>query len=187
MTKDYILIQYLDRDGYASLTQLIEHPQIVEFQIDLEFLRKVFLEHRQNEVTETVETFDDILIRNKDWRNIKKKYKLNHKEIEQNLLKEMGKIRLTKIQNLMMKKSEWVQIQDKLLFQRHVNNQRLKDYQNSFNSNNNIIINNNMNNNIYNNYYITKNNNVYNNKNMYNNNFNYNYINYNNNKNYFSY
>ena len=186
LVKDYILIQYLDRDGYASLTQLKEHPQIVEFQIDLELLRKVFMEHRQNEVTETVETFDDILIRNKDWRNIKKKYKLNHKEIEQNLLKEMGKIRLTKIQNLMMKKSEWVQIQDKLLFQRHVNNQRLKDYQNSFNSNNNIIINN-MNNNIYNNYYITKNNNVYNNKNMYNNNFNYNYINYNNNKNYFSY
>ena len=182
MTKDYILIQYLDRDGYASLTQLIEHPQIVEFQIDLEFLRKVFLEHRQNEVTETVETFDDILIRNKDWRNIKKKYNLDHQKIEANLLSDMSKIRLTKIQNLMGKKSEMVQIRDKLLFQRHVNNQRLKEYQNNLNINNNNILN--INNNLFN-YYITRNNNIYNNNIFNNNNFNYN--NYNSNQNNFGY
>jgi hypothetical protein len=182
MTKDYILIQYLDRDGYASLTQLIEHPQIVKFQIDLDILRKVFLEHRQNEVTETVETFDDILIRNKDWRNIKKKYNLNHQKIEANLLSDMSKIRLTKIQNLMGKKSEMVQIRDKLLFQRHVNNQRLKEYQNNLNINNKNILN--INNNLFN-YYITRNNNIYNNNIFNNNNFNYN--NYNNSQNNFGY
>ena len=177
LVKDYILIQYLDRDGYASLTQLKEHPQIVEFQIDLELLRKVFMEHRQNEVTETVETFDDILIRNKDWRNIKKKYNLDSQKIQANLLSDMSKIRLTKIQNLMGKKSEMAQIKDKLLFQRHINNQRLKEYQNNLNTNNNNIIN--MNNNLFN--YITRNNIIYNN-NIYNNNnnYNYNYNNYNN-------
>ena len=185
MTKDYILIQYLDRDGYASLTRLKDHPQLVEFKIDLEFLRKVFMEHRQNEVTETVETFDDILIRNKDWRNIKKKYNLDYQKIQANLLSDMSKIRLTKIQNLMGKKSEMVQIRDKLLFQRHVNNQRLKEYQNNLNINNNNIIN--INNNLFN--YIAKNNNIYNN-NIYNNNIynnNYNYNNYNNNQNNFGY
>ena len=177
ITKDYILIKYLDRDGYASLTQLKDHPQLVEFKIDLEFLRKVFMEHRQNEVTETVETFDDILIRNKDWRNIKKKYNLDSQKIQANLLSDMSKIRLTKIQNLMGKKSEMAQIKDKLLFQRHINNQRLKEYQNNLNTNNNNIIN--MNNNLFN--YITRNNIIYNN-NIYNNNnnYNYNYNNYNN-------
>ena len=135
------------------------------------------MEHRQNEVTETVETFDDILIRNKDWRNIKKKYNLDSQKIQANLLSDMSKIRLTKIQNLMGKKSEMVQIKDKLLFQRHINNQRLKEYQNNLNTNNNNIIN--MNNNLFN--YITRNNIIYNN-NIYNNNnnYNYNYNNYNN-------
>ena len=189
ITKDYILIKYLDRDGYASLTQLKDHPQLVEFKIDLEFLRKVFMEHRQNEVTETVETFDDILIRNKDWRNIKKKYNLDSQKIQANLLSDMSKIRLTKIQNLMGKKSEMVQIKDKLLFQRHINNQRLKEYQNNLNTNNNNIIN--MNNNLFN--YITRNNiiynnNIYNNNNNYNYNYNYNnYNNYTNNQNNFGY
>ena len=126
---------------------------------------------------ETVETFDDILIRNKDWRNIKKKYNLDSQKIQANLLSDMSKIRLTKIQNLMGKKSEMVQIKDKLLFQRHINNQRLKEYQNNLNTNNNNIIN--MNNNLFN--YITRNNIIYNN-NIYNNNnnYNYNYNNYNN-------
>ena len=183
ITKDYILIQYLDRDGYASLTQLKDHPQLVEFKIDLDFLRKVFMEHRQNEVTVTVETFDDILIRNKDWRNIKKKYNLDYQKIQANLLSDMSKIRLTKIQNLMGKKSEMVQIRDKLLFQRHINNQRLKEYQNNLNMNNNNIIN--MNNNLFN--YITRNNIIYNN-NIYNNNYNYNnYNNFTNNQNRFGY
>ena len=93
----------------------------------------MFLEHRQNEVTETVETFDDILIRNKDWRNIKKKGKLEKKKIEQNLLNEMGKIKLAKIQNLMGRKSELIQIQDKLYFRYHVMTQQIKQFQSHFN------------------------------------------------------
>ena len=98
----------------------------------------MFLEHRQNEVTETVETFDDILIRNKDWRNIKKKGKLEKKKIEQNLLNEMGKIKLAKIQNLMGRKSELIQIQDKLYFRYHVMTQQIKQFQSHFNKINNF-------------------------------------------------
>ena len=98
------------------------------------------------------------------------------------MLSDMSKIRLTKIQNLMGKKSEMVQIRDKLLFQRHVNNQRLKEYQNNLNINNKNILN--INNNLFN-YYITRNNNIYNNNIFNNNNFNYN--NYNNSQNNFGY
>ena len=138
LTQDYTLLNLLDRDGYASLTQLEKHPQLVYSKISLDNLRTVFLEHRQNEVTETVETFDDILIRNKDWRNIKKKGKLEKKKIEQNLLNEMGKIKLAKIQNLMGRKSELIQIQDKLYFRYHVMTQQIKQFQSHFNKINNF-------------------------------------------------
>ena len=138
LTQDYTLLNLLDRDGYASLTQLEKHPQLVYSKISIDNLRTVFLEHRQNEVTETVETFDDILIRNKDWRNIKKKGKLEKKKIEQNLLNEMGKIKLAKIQNLMGRKSELIQIQDKLYFRYHVMTQQIKQFQSHFNKINNF-------------------------------------------------
>ena len=69
---DFNLIKILDRDGYASLTDLEKHPQLINFKIKMKDLKIVFLEHRINEITETVETFDDILIRNKDWKNIGK-------------------------------------------------------------------------------------------------------------------
>ena len=158
LTHDYTLLNLLDRDGYASLTKLEKHPQLVYSKISLDSLKPVFLEHRQNEVTETVETFDDILIRNKDWKNIKRKGKLETRKIEQNLLNEMGKIKLAKIQNLMGRKSELIQIQDKLYFRYHVMTQQIKQFQSHFNKINNFY-----------NYQanIFKNNNVYN---VYNNN-----------------
>jgi hypothetical protein len=158
LTHDYTLLNLLDRDGYASLTKLEKHPQLVYSKISVDSLKPVFLEHRQNEVTETVETFDDILIRNKDWKNIKRKGKLETRKIEQNLLNEMGKIKLAKIQNLMGRKSELIQIQDKLYFRYHVMTQQIKQFQSHFNKINNFY-----------NYQanIFKNNNVYN---VYNNN-----------------
>ena len=158
LTHDYTLLNLLDRDGYASLTKLEKHPQLVYSKISIDSLKPVFLEHRQNEVTETVETFDDILIRNKDWKNIKRKGKLETRKIEQNLLNEMGKIKLAKIQNLMGRKSELIQIQDKLYFRYHVMTQQIKQFQSHFNKINNFY-----------NYQanIFKNNNVYN---VYNNN-----------------
>ena len=138
LTHDYTLLNLLDRDGYASLTKLEKHPQLVYSKISIDSLKPVFLEHRQNEVTETVETFDDILIRNKDWKNIKRKGKLETRKIEQNLLNEMGKIKLAKIQNLMGRKSELIQIQDKLYFRYHVMTQQIKQFQSHFNKINNF-------------------------------------------------
>ena len=161
LIKDYILVSLLDRDGYVSLIQLEKHPQISKFKISLERLNEVFKEHRQNEVTETVETFDEILIRNKDWKNIKKKGKLLPSDkIKQNLLNEMGIIKHNKMKKLMGKKSELTQIQDKLYFRYHVLTQNVKQIQSHFSTINNFyncqtsnfIFNNNNNYNIYNNY-----------------------------------
>ena len=160
LIKDYILVSLLDRDGYVSLIQLEKHPQISKFKISLERLNEVFKEHRQNEVTETVETFDEILIRNKDWKNIKKKGKLLPSDkIKQNLLNEMGIIKHNKMKKLMGKKSELTQIQDKLYFRYHVLTQNVKQIQSHFSTINNFyncqtsnFIFNNNNYNIYNNY-----------------------------------
>ena len=130
---------------------------MVKSKISLEHLNKVFKEHRQNEVTETVETFDEILIRNKDWKNIKRKGKLIPDKIKQNLLNEMGIVKHNEMKKLMGKKSELAQIQDKLYFRYHVLTQNVKQIQSHFNrvnnfyncQTNNFIFNNN---NIYNNY-----------------------------------
>ena len=157
LIKDYILVKLLNRDGYVSLNQLETHPQLVKSKINLEHLNKVFKEHRQNEVTETVETFDEILIRNKDWKNIKRKGKLLPDKIKQNLLNEMGIVKHNEMKKLMGKKSELAQIQDKLYFRYHVLTQNVKQIQSHFNrvnnfyncQTNNFIFNNN---NIYNNY-----------------------------------
>ena len=167
---DFNLIKILDRDGYASLTDLEKHPQLINFKIKMKDLKIVFLEHRINEITETVETFDDILIRNKDWKNIKKKHVLNHKTVYQNSLNKMGQQRLNKIQSLMGKKSEYIQIKDRLCFQYHFITQKMKQLQANFNGMNNIYNNNN------NNFYI--NNNINNINNIYNNNFIFNKYNY---------
>ena len=72
LEQDYILLKFLNRDGYASIKQLPDHPQLVYLKIKAEHLNTVFSVHRENDITETVETFDDILIRNRDWVNIKK-------------------------------------------------------------------------------------------------------------------
>ena len=72
LKQDYILLKLLNRDGYASIKQLPDHPQLSFLKIKTEHLNAVFSIHRENDITETVETFDDILIRNRDWINIKK-------------------------------------------------------------------------------------------------------------------
>ncbi len=79
----------------------------------------------------------------------------------------MGQQRLNKIQSLMGKKSEYIQIKDRLCFQYHFITQKMKQLQANFNGMNNIYNNNN------NNFYI--NNNI---NNIYNNNFIFNKYNY---------
>jgi len=88
LKKDFNLMKMLNRDGYASLTQLEDHPQLVKCKISKTHLIRVFEEHRNNDVTETVETFDDILIRNKKWVKIKKEIK-NIEKLEQTALISM--------------------------------------------------------------------------------------------------
>ena len=171
LVNDFTLIKILNRDGYASLEDLEKHPQLIYLKITKEHLFTVFSEHRINEVTETVETFDGILLRNKKWNSFKKKYNLNTDKIRQNLLIQMGKMKNTRLANLMEKKSQRTQIQDKMQFQYQFTIQRIKQFQSCFNYIDNIYTNTNLK--INNNLFI-------NNKN----NFNYNY---NNNSNRFYY
>lgn len=70
---DFYLLQMLNRDGYASLKELPNHPLLKQCKVSEKQLINVFMDHRENDITETVETFDDIIIRNINWVNIKKK------------------------------------------------------------------------------------------------------------------
>ena len=167
LIKDYTLIEILNRDGYASLQDLEKHPQLVYLKINEEHLKTVFSEHRINDVTETVESFDGILIRNKEWNKLKKKYDLSPKKIKQNLLFEMGNMKNNNLMRLKEEKNQSAQIQDKLQFKYHLYIQKIKQFQNCFNYIDNM--------------YTTTNLKI--NNNIFNNNTNYNYnFNYNNNK-----
>lgn len=65
---DPLLRNLLDEEGYVSVDILsLKHPQIKKFSLTKEKIEKVLADHRQNEITETVETFDSILIRNRYW------------------------------------------------------------------------------------------------------------------------
>lgn len=87
--QDFYLLNILNRDGYASLKELPNHPQLKNYKIKNEHLITVFSEHRDNEITETVETFNDIIIRNKKWIQLKKK--IPH--INQVMNDSLGKIK----------------------------------------------------------------------------------------------
>ena len=153
LKKDFNLLNMLDRDGFASLSQLEKHPQIMLCGISKIHLNTVFSEHRENEITETVETFDDILIRNKNWRKIKKKIsnideikknEINKKEIEMKTIRE--------------KKQNLLNMKGKILYKYQINNMNVQQKMNEIQFNNYNIYNNNFN--MFNNIY---NNNVYNN------------------------
>ena len=161
LIKDINIIPLLNRDGFVGIKKLINHPALIHFKVKEKDLITVFSEHRVNEVTETVETFDDIMIRNKDWKNIKKlKKDFNVDLIRNDLVKDMEILKNKKIEKLNEKKNVMILIQDELISE--INNRILNNnvIQNSYyNYINNIYNyqNNYFNYNIYNNDYNNQN------------------------------
>ena len=157
----------LNRDGYASLTQLEKHPQLSNCKISESHLKTVFSEHRENEITETVETFDNILIRNKNWVKIKKEIDNidNIEKIKEKTLDNMNNFKENEMKKLLDKKRNFLNIQGDILYQYQVNNcniqQKINElrfnynnmYINTYNNNFNNIFNIYNNNNIYSNFY----------------------------------
>ena len=156
LKKDYNLLKMLNRDGYASIKELEKHPQVNLCKVSEIHLNTVFSEHRGNEVTETVETFDDILIRNKNWIKIKKEIG-NIEAVEDNTLNNIRIQKDLEMKNLLEKKEKCIENQKKILEKYNKKNIKKKKKMNelSFNYNNiyNNIYNNNFNgfNNVYNN------------------------------------
>ena len=104
LKKDFNLLKILNKEGYASLKQLEKLPLIIKCNnITEEHLKTVFSEHRENEVTETVETFDDILIRNRKWKYIKKEIG-DINELEKLCMDDMEKIKKAQLDNLLEQK-----------------------------------------------------------------------------------
>ena len=165
--QDFTLLIMLNRDGYASLTQLEKHPQLSNCKISESHLKTVFSEHRENEITETVETFDNILIRNKNWVKIKKEIDNidNIEKIKEKTLDNMNNFKENEMKKLLDKKRNFLNIQGDILYQYQVNNcniqQKINElrfnynnmYINTYNNNFNNIFNIYNNNNIYSNFY----------------------------------
>ena len=181
LKKDYFLLNMLNRDGYAPLKKLVNHPQINNCKISESHLKTVFSEHRENEITETVETFDDILIRNKKWIKLKKEIG-SVLEVKESIINIMENKKNSEMETLLDKKQNLINKKNKILFKFQSNNMDIQqqinslqfNYNNIYNNNFNNIYNNNLyNNNIYNNNIY--NNNIYNN--FYNNNINNNFYN----------
>ena len=71
INSDYMLRRLLDEDGYVSVDDLVEkHPLMKKFKISKKTLTDILTLHRQGQITETVETFDTILIRNREWSEL---------------------------------------------------------------------------------------------------------------------
>jgi hypothetical protein len=150
LKNDYNLLIMLNRDGYASLKQLESHPQLNLCKIAEKYLKTVFSVHRVNEITETVETFDDILIRNKNWIKIKKEIK-DIESIKQNSLDSMKNLKEFQMKKLLEKKRNYLNIQGDIIYQYQLSIYNIQQKINEFKFNFNNIYNNNFNNNIYNN------------------------------------
>ena len=68
LNEDYNIRRILNEEGYVSVDDLVDkHPQMKKFELTKEKINDILSEHRMNEITETVETFDGIIIRNKNW------------------------------------------------------------------------------------------------------------------------
>ena len=163
LVKDFNLLVMLNRDGYASLTQLEKHPQLKLCGVTESHLKTVFSEHRGNEITETVETFDNILLRNKEWVKIKKEIN-DKKEIKKKALDSMKNLKEIEMKKLLDKKRNYLNIKGDILYQYQVKNYNIQQKINEIIFNFNNIYNNNFNNNIFNN---NVNNNFYNNNRKY--------------------
>ena len=150
LVKDFNLLLLLNRDGYASLSQLEKHPLVKLCRVTESHLKTVFSEHRGNEITETVETFDDILIRNKEWVKIKKE--INEiEEIKKKLLDSLKNLKEIEMKNLLEKKRNYLNIQGDIIYQYQANNYRIQQKMNELRCNFNNVYNNNFNYNIFNN------------------------------------
>jgi len=154
LKKDFNLLRILNREGYASLKQLEKHPLIIKCNnISKEHLKTVFSEHRENEVTETVETFDDILIRNRKWKHIKKEIG-DINELEKLCMDDIEKNKKSQIDKLLEKKKKIEENNKNLLLQYKINDcslqqNKMKFLQFNYNYNYNICYNNIYNNNVY--------------------------------------
>ena len=162
LKKDFNLLIILNRDGYASLKMLEKHPQVNHCKVTENHLKRVFSEHRNNEITETVETFDDILIRNKKWVKIKKEINGDVEKIKENSLNTIKDKKEKEIKDLKEKQRNYLNIQGDILYQYQVNNNNIQqkineiriNLNNFYNYNNyNLNFNNIYNNNVYNNFY----------------------------------
>lgn len=68
LNEDYNMRKILNEEGYVSVDDLVDkHPQMKKFELTKEKITDILSEHRINEITETVETFDGIIVRNKNW------------------------------------------------------------------------------------------------------------------------
>ena len=164
LKKDFNLLIILNRDGYASLKMLEKHPQVNSCKVTESHLKRVFSEHRDNEITETVETFDDILIRNKRWVKIKKEINNDIEQIKENCLNSIKEKKEIEMKNLKEKKRNYLNIKGDILYQYKVNNNNIQQKINQIRINLNNIYK-------YTNYtnYNYNFNNIYNNNNVYNN------------------
>ena len=164
LKKDFNLLIILNRDGYASLKMLEKHPQVNSCKVTESHLKRVFSEHRDNEITETVETFDDILIRNKRWVKIKKEINNDIEQIKENCLNSIKDKKEIEMKNLKEKKRNYLNIKGDILYQYKVNNNNIQQKINQIRINLNNIYK-------YTNYtnYNYNFNNIYNNNNVYNN------------------
>ena len=159
LKKDFNLLRILNKQGYASLKQLEKHPLIIKCNnITEEHLKTVFSEHRENEVTETVETFDDILIRNRKWKYIEKEIG-DINELEKSCMEDMEKIKKSQIDKLLEKKKKIEDTNKNISLQYKINDFNLQQHKMKllqFNYNYNFGYNM-----YYNNYNNLYNNNVY--------------------------
>ena len=168
LKKDYFLLNMLNRDGYAPLKKLVNHPQVHNCKISENHLRTVFLEHRENEITETVETFDDIIIRNKKWIKLKKEIG-NVLQVKECTLSLMNDKKNEILITLLEKRKNLIQEKNKILYKFQNNNmkiqQKINEFQFKHNNfypyNFNNTFNNIYNSNLYNNYIYNKS--IYNN------------------------
>ena len=161
LKKDFHLLIILNSDGYSSLKMLEKHPQINHCKVTENHLKRVFSEHRNNEITETVETFDDILIRNKKWVKIKKEINNDIEKIKENSLNTIKDKKEKEIKDLKEKQRNYLNIQGDILYQYQVNNNNIQQKINEIRINLNKFYN-------YTNYNFNFNN-IYNNNNAYNN------------------
>ena len=92
INSDYILRRLLNEDGYVSVDDLVgKHPLMKKFKISKKTLTDILTLHRQGQITETIETFDTILIRNREWSECGDHFIQNVNEVYSTTMMKMNK------------------------------------------------------------------------------------------------